>query len=224
MDAWENFPDGLYHDWIKMRYVERMRFPLLWMVAAYRLKRAADTLLAVSKAASKAEMDRAFEEHKARKAGTPAPDALSDIEVINRITDMSQIDTYYMLTGLAIENAVKGILVVKNPTLVTDDGQFKISTHNLIHCLEKCSIAMSDIERNALTALQEYVVWAGRYPGPVKAFLPERDASGNFKATPMLSHRDHTVTDALFERVYELLAEVMALMKRRIQEGENSES
>lgn len=217
-DIWEEYPDEFYHEWIKRRHTASMRFPLLWMVTAYRLKRAADHLYAISEVARNKDLERTMAELSAGKDGIASPEPLSNEDEINLHTDMDQISTYFMLTGLAIENIAKGILVVRNPSLVDDEGEFKLSTHNLAYCVEQCGLDLSVRDKEVLDALKEYVVWAGRYPGRVKVFLPNRMPDGTFERKPRIDFHDHDVIEALFSRTYDLLAEIMKAEKEKSQE------
>jgi hypothetical protein len=221
-DIWEKHPDEFYHEWIIRQHTGSMRFPLLWLVTAYRLKRAADHLFAVSEVARNKFLERTMAEHRARKKGMTLPEPLSNEDEINLHTDMDQISTYFMLTGLAIENIAKGILVVRDPDLVSDEGEFKLNTHNLAYCVEQCGLVLSVREKEVLNALKEFIVWAGRYPGRVKVFLPKRMPDGSFEDKPHIGFHDHDLIEALFMRVYELLAEIMKAEKEKLQERDEN--
>lgn len=221
-DIWGKYPDEFYHEWIKRQHTGSMRFPLLWMVTAYRLKRAADHLFTVSEAARNRFLERTMAEHNAKKNGMTLPEPLSNEDEINLNIDMNQIDTYFMLIGLAIENIAKGILVVRDPGLVSDEGEFKLSTHNLAYCVEQCGLALSVREKEVLDALKEFVVWAGRYPGRVKVFLPKRMSDGSFEEKPHIGFHDYDLIEAMFSRAYDLFAEIMEAEKKKLQERDKN--
>lgn len=220
---WEEHPDEFFHGWIKEQYTRKMRFPLLWMVTAYRLKRAADQLLAISELARRKAIERIWSEHNAKKRGLKPPEPLSDEDETNLHIDIDQISTYFMLTGLAIENVAKGILVANDPGLVSDEGDFTLGTHNLVHCVEQCGIELSAREKEVLEALKEYVLWAGRYPGRIKAFLPKRMSDGSFQDSPGIDHHDSALIDSLFIRVYDLLGEIMKAGRITAREDDDND-
>jgi hypothetical protein len=87
-----------------------------------------------------------------------------------------------MLAGLAIENAIKGVLIDR---LGTDDPsgcRVKVITseHNLIKLAQDTFPELSEPNRSLLEKLHEYVMWLGRYPRPKKPnnYMNEDPESG----------------------------------------------
>jgi hypothetical protein len=75
-----------------------------------------------------------------------------------------------LLSGLAIENLVKGILVGRNPEVVSPD-KFDLNQlagskggHGLLKLAQQASPALSHDEVDILGRLETFVIWAGRYP------------------------------------------------------------
>jgi hypothetical protein len=80
----------------------------------------------------------------------------------------------YLHAGLAVENAVKAFLVVKDPTII-EGGRIdrkKLgdrSGHSFVELTERILGSLSQTERDVLFKLEEHVVWAGKYTVPMKA-------------------------------------------------------
>lgn len=72
---------------------------------------------------------------------------------------------YYLLMGLAIENLVKGIIMVKHPEYLKDSTQIKcIGTHNTFKLLNENKIDGFIIDKDILIALSKSVKWMSKYP------------------------------------------------------------
>ncbi len=75
-----------------------------------------------------------------------------------------------MLMGMAIENLLKSILLVRDPSLV-EDGKIarKLQTHNLLKLLDWTSISIDIQDTQLCTLLSDFILWHGRYPAPLKS-------------------------------------------------------
>ena len=73
--------------------------------------------------------------------------------------DGSLYEVYYLLMGLAIENALKAILI---KTCAADD--VIAIGHRLERLAAKAEVVLTDEERQHLDDLQPYINWKGRYP------------------------------------------------------------
>jgi hypothetical protein len=78
--------------------------------------------------------------------------------------------TYLLLVGLSLENALKGLMIAKNPSLVESKIKWKIKggSHNLIELYKQTGLSAKTDEIELLDALTRAVLWAGRYPVPKK--------------------------------------------------------
>jgi len=78
------------------------------------------------------------------------------------------IPSFLLLYGLSIENALKGLLVAKDPCIVKVKVKWKISGggHDLIELYKESGLLISADEQEVLGALTEAVLWTGRYPVP----------------------------------------------------------
>lgn len=88
-----------------------------------------------------------------------------------------------LLAGLVLENVCKAILVSRSSPLNskgTIDRAF--ATHDLLALVEKVGITLNEAESRVVEKLQEFVVWAGRYPVPKssEAMRPRSTPGGGF--------------------------------------------
>jgi hypothetical protein len=76
----------------------------------------------------------------------------------------------YLLHGYAIENALKAILIHRDPNLIQIATlATKITTHDLTKLADVAAFPLSDKERQFLTWLTEVIFWKGRYNVPREA-------------------------------------------------------
>lgn len=156
--------------------------PLMWKIAAIPLRRAADHLLEVARAARHREYARIGED--IRNA--------AEISGKRSMTNEEQADSWdgglytvsYMLFGLSIENLAKAILVGKGGVNVGQNGAIKglPKHHDLSSLLEQAGCAPSTEQRKVLDRTARYVVWQARYPTPLKAgeALPKKGDGGEW--------------------------------------------
>ena len=85
---------------------------------------------------------------------------------------LAYLDSYMLLTGLAFENLIKGILIGRNPALVNGDriesGILGRKGHGIAEGA-KSIIGLTPQELQLLGRIEEYLFWAGRYPLPLKS-------------------------------------------------------
>jgi hypothetical protein len=115
------------------------------------------------------------------------------------------LHSYMLLTGLAFENLTKGILIGRDPTLVSrakiKGGIMGRGGHGIADRAGKI-ITLTTNESSFLKRTEEYLVWAGRYPLPM--------TSGHFlnsKKNKLLSFcdGDPRLANTLFEKVTTIL-------------------
>lgn len=75
----------------------------------------------------------------------------------------------FMLMGLAIEVAFKGVLIRNDPNIIEEGilGK-KLNTHCLVDLAKYCELNFNDEQIAMLKLLEEFIVWSGRYPLPKK--------------------------------------------------------
>jgi hypothetical protein len=78
---------------------------------------------------------------------------------------------FLYLSGMAFENYLKGLLILRDPKLV-GEGEINeeiTSGHNLIKLFEKAGIELSSEEIHLVERIGDAVNWSSRYPVPKKA-------------------------------------------------------
>jgi hypothetical protein len=109
-----------------------------------------------------------------------------------------------MLTGFALENAIKGVLLKRWPELGKKGRmpRWPGGGHDLPRLFEEAGVSVSEGERDVLQRLTEFVMWRGRYTLPQRmkdmSILSRPDGS-----TPM---SDYQIAGELFTRLCGLLA------------------
>jgi hypothetical protein len=96
------------------------------------------------------------------------PPASGSLEARRLIADMSMFPVAYMLAGLAIENAIKGVRLDQLGTDDPYDPRVKkiTRTHDLMKLAQDTIPELIEPNRSLLEKLQQYVTWLGRYPRP----------------------------------------------------------
>jgi hypothetical protein len=144
--------------------IEHARRPDEWAALARALRRAARVVLAeagldemYSSLASRGPLST---EQELREVVEDLP---SDWDDRRRVRGV-----YMMLAGFAVENLIKGLLIVKYPERVTADSgigfPFRTAGHDTLPLFNQSGFKLTQPERELVAALQRYVNWAGRYP------------------------------------------------------------
>jgi hypothetical protein len=124
-------------------------------------------------------------------------------------TQLAFIEAFMMLTGFAFENLLKGIDIAKNPNLVDskklDTTLWNVRGGHGISIFAKKVVSLNSSEINLLKRLEEYIVWAGRYPIPKSADTYNR-ASEPYNQRKFF-RSDPELINSLFERFTEILVE-----------------
>jgi len=97
--------------------------------------------------------------------------------------------SFPMLAGFAIEALLKGILIARDQSTVSD-GRFPnwLLNHNLAGLMKRANVPLTEDETDLVQRLAEAVQWRGRYPVPRRADeLPDSHSVGlsdvnNFRA------------------------------------------
>lgn len=136
-----------------------------WLLRAQELKEAAEIILVEQKGLA-AKYERAVDEAgaKAEAQAEEASDGCAQVEIECREPNFRPAE---MLLGFAVENALKGIIIVGDPTLTSEDKLARIiRSHNLCDLATDAKVILNVQEEAILHALTCLVVWAGRYPTP----------------------------------------------------------
>lgn len=80
------------------------------------------------------------------------------------------LPSFLLLSGLSLENLLKGVLIAIEPPRQEGrlDWEIPRGGHDLPTLCERAGIAISTDELRMLNALTEAVLWAGRYPVPIR--------------------------------------------------------
>lgn len=113
--------------------------------------------------------------------------------------------SYMLLTGMAFENLIKGILIQRDKTLVTRERIESGILHRCGHGISdgaKGLLPLTAHEFNLLQRIEEYLFWAGRYPVPLGS-----GTYHNSEAQELLCGRndDPPLINSLFQRLTEIL-------------------
>jgi hypothetical protein len=124
-----------------------------------------------------------------------------------RIETLGVVSSTLLLLGLAFENLIKGVYVARNPTLVDrtrlDRSLWQSDSGHGIATFAKTLMTLTPEEDELLDRLQEYVVWAGRFPIPTKSGRYHQNLSPVNKH--QFSTADFETADRLFEKLKEQL-------------------
>ncbi|WP_173218117.1 hypothetical protein [Paenibacillus alba] len=153
----------------------------IWLMNAKDLKNSADVLLERIH-----EVNRRISEH----------------EPVDLIEDTGVFKVYMLLAGLSLENVIKGLIISRNPTIVTDEEvKFSGSGHKLIELFRLVNISLNNDEIKFLELIEEFIMWAGRYSLPKKSQYFQNRKSPNI---PMIGiPRDSDMFNNLFSRIVE---------------------
>jgi hypothetical protein len=92
---------------------------------------------------------------------------------------------WYLLTGMAVEDILKGLIVARDGIELDDRGRLRLPWpapgHNLILLAANASVELTEEERQLVERLSEFVLWAGRYPIPrrLEEFRPRFLSAGD---------------------------------------------
>jgi len=165
MDAEER--DRINEQMKARQYELSAKLPISWKSKSLDLKHAADILFDHHHDATQRIIDRAIKEKKHRKkldgSRTLEGSELKDHQ------DSQLIGVYFLLIGYAIENLLKGNLLVQHPEYFKPDKKMTdIKTHKLTELCIWCNISLMEEEIVLLNKLTRYVEWQGKYPIPLE--------------------------------------------------------
>lgn len=163
------------------QHLLHLKNPRSWILMAESLKRAADILW------EKCEQD--FKNRQTLKVGDECQPYVGHIAM--------------MLYGLCIENHVKSILVSRN-RILDEKGRLKEKTHDLLKLLEKGGVNLDNDEKYLIERLEQFVIWAGRYPIPLEAEKkrPRTLPCGGFAPLTIIRGKDKKIIDRLIDKLY----------------------
>jgi hypothetical protein len=86
-----------------------------------------------------------------------------------------------LVLGYCIENLIKGLCIQKEGAF-KNNGEFRFKNHKLLDLLDKVDIHLSDEEIELTERLEQFIIWAGKYPGPLvySDLMPRTLSNGGF--------------------------------------------
>ena len=117
-----------------------------------------------------------------------------------RIETLGVVNSTLLLLGLAFENLIKGVYVARHPALVDrtrlDRSLWQSDSGHGILDFAKTLIKLEPDEEELLDRLQEYIVWAGRFPIPTKSSRYHQNLS------PVNKHYFNTADFVIADRLF----------------------
>jgi hypothetical protein len=115
---------------------------------------------------------------------------------------LAYVGSYMLFIGLAFENLIKGILIGRDSTLVTKEAIKKRGIlNNNGHGIKEGAnrvICLTEQELQLLARIEEYLIWAGRYPLPLNSdrfFKSENQELRSFRSN------DPFLIDKIFDEL-----------------------
>ncbi|MFI5281755.1 MAG: hypothetical protein ACHQ0J_01330 [Candidatus Dormibacterales bacterium] len=111
-----------------------------------------------------------------------------------------------MLSGFALENLLKGILVARDPSRVRSAPKMLSwrQNHDLVLLSAEASVQLTSTQIRVMRRLTDYTTWAGRYPTAMNAdHMKARVHAPTGGATWDTS--DNSVVDQLYESLRQTL-------------------
>jgi hypothetical protein len=137
--------------------MERDKIPLAqspeaWRRTAIGLKRSADIIWE--------QWFGIFSRLEGGRIAKATPQEVGDVYLL--------LPSFLLLSGLAFENALKGLLISNKPSIVESKIQWKVGSggHDLGELFKSNGFIPTSDEEEFLDALTQAVLWAGRYPVP----------------------------------------------------------
>jgi len=128
--------------------------PEAWRITAIGLKRSADII-----------WEQWFEIFSRLEGGKIAKASNQEADDLTLL-----VPSFFLLYGLALENAFKGLIISKDPSIMESEVKWKIKGggHDLSELCHECGLSITNDEQKLLDDLTQGILWAGRYTVPKK--------------------------------------------------------
>jgi hypothetical protein len=178
--------------------------PTAWLRLAQILRQAAEDLWIAG---------NAHDEAPGSELGSTVLTHWKDPDATLPKTGGSTSDVCFMLFGFALENLAKGIIVCRDPTLVSRQSLEKWhgKGHNLAALLDWAKIEVTEDQRTLLDRTTRLTVWKGRYPVPMDFYRAglEDPMVGYLAVTNVWPLDDYEGLSALYDKVKAVLIQTM---------------
>jgi hypothetical protein len=183
--------------------------PIAWKVSSFSLKHAADKLYDVYDAAENRILQRLVDEIESGQSQDDTRE-LEGEELLDH-HDTHLFSVYCLLLGYAIENLLKGILMVQHPEYFKPNKKMTdIRSHNLVRLCNRCNIPVDKNETALLDTLTTYVEWQGKYPIPLSIddMPPKKQPDGTWEEQGWSTNSIKKLredADKLYTKIYQVL-------------------
>jgi hypothetical protein len=179
--------------------------PVMWFLNAQSLRDAAEIILGDQSKREKPYLEAADKAGKeAQAAAFTSSDGLAQAEIACESPNYGPAQLLY---AFAMENALKGLIVIQNPGLIASPEISKsIKSHDLIMLARNASFQLAPQEEPVLKALSHIAEWAGRYPVPTKMdrYVNQENPLGVDRHA-LLEWGQHSVMRRCFDRMLQEL-------------------
>lgn len=128
---------------------------------------------------------------------------------------LALMKSFMMLNAMAIENLMKGILIGRNPSLVTHESMSATILPRGGHGISRRAneiCAFDDSQVNLLKRLEEFLFWAGRYLMPLKSTVYRNSLAPEMLLT--FNESDFETVDDIYNRMVSVLEDEWRVSKR----------
>lgn len=202
--------DGEILNNVPESWLQRVRFtaaePTSWLSHARTLRQAAEDLWVAGN-----EHDR----NPGSEIGAQVLSAWTAPGFVRPETGGSTCDVCFMLFGFALENLAKGIIVCRDPGVVT---RTRIATwhgegHNLVTLFDRAAVPYDDAEGAALERITRITTWKARYPVAMKFYDvgPQDPIIGHIAVSNVWPGEEMTRLRGLHDRAKAILIETMRI-------------
>lgn len=172
--------------------------PVSWLISAERLRDAAEAIIN-AEVVKEVPYFRAHDEatQEALSIACTGSNEAGHAEIKN---DPPNYPPAQLLYAHAIENVLKGLIVVNDPTVVNENKfSARLKGHDLVRLAADAGETVHVEEQQVLEALSDLSIWAGRYP----VALRKEDYIGKENANAMLDYGSRNVImRRFFDRVH----------------------
>lgn len=189
-------------------WLQRVRYtaaePTAWLSHARKLRQAAEDLWVSGNAHAR---------NPGSELGTTLLAHWSTPGFVAPETGGTTSDVCLMVFGFALENLAKGIIVCRDPSLVS---RVRLKTwhgkgHDLVALFMRAGVTVSPEENDTLARVSRIAEWKGRYPVAMNFYEvgAQDPIIGHTAVSNILPHEEFARLSHLYDRSKELLIETM---------------
>lgn len=225
----DNSPDQRYLDYFQAT----MRVHQTWWLSARQLRRSADVvnnfaIHAFTRYLAALEKVSKIAAQRQDGNGIGLLDLDESTEFTDAMHDTGLANVAFMLLSVAIENAMKGILVGRQPDKYVGET-FELKGHDLIWLADKMpDVLFDDSQRRFLEKASAYTVWKGRYfnPTSAKGLKPKPGKATHESPATIVTNDEYHSLAAIFDMLFNLMEteEAIRVAERRRGRDQNDQA